>query len=100
MPEQDESNPLQGYFEWQVTTVLLAYDLVEPIPRGDQEAAERRRRRVEEEVSRLALSVIPEQFQKDPSLEWPPEVMMRITKATFLRSFEIAGESLEAEFPD
>ncbi|WP_428389779.1 hypothetical protein [Mucisphaera sp.] len=90
-------NPLQGYFEWQVTTLLLAYDLSDPVARGDAEAAERRRRRVEEEVSALSLGVIPKQYQQDPELNWPPEVMMSITKATLLRTFEISGAVLEGE---
>lgn len=93
--EHESDNPLQGYFEWQVTTILLAYDLVDPIERDDTEAAERRRRRVEEEVSQLSLSVIPDQYKQDPNANWPPEVMMTITKATLLRTFEIAGNALD-----
>ncbi|QDU71360.1 hypothetical protein [Mucisphaera calidilacus] len=96
----ESDNPLQGYFEWQVTTLLLAYDLAEPIERGDQEASERRRRRVEEEVSQLSLAVIPEKYRNDPKLNWPPEIMMTITKATLLRTFEITGEVLEADVLD
>ena len=36
----DDTNPLQGYYEWQITTLMLAYDLVEPVPREDEAAAE------------------------------------------------------------
>ena len=30
--DHDEDNPLQGYFDWQVTTLMLAHDLSNPIP--------------------------------------------------------------------
>ncbi|MEQ9453336.1 MAG: hypothetical protein RLN76_01925 [Phycisphaeraceae bacterium] len=98
--DEGSDNPLQGYFEWQVTTLLLAYDLADPVERGDTEAVERRRRRVEEEVSALSLGVIPERYRNDPELNWPPEVMMTITKATLLRVFEVSGSVLEADFPE
>ena len=41
---------LQGYFDWQVNTLMLAYDLNDPLSSADPDAGERRRRSIEEEV--------------------------------------------------
>lgn len=86
-----DDNPLQGYFDWQVTTLLLAYDLVDPIPGDAAKAIEERRTRTEQEVRELSLAVIPEKYKSDPSLDWPPDVMMAITRATFKRVTEITA---------
>jgi hypothetical protein len=83
--EDQEDNPLQGYFDWQVTTLLLAYDLTDPLPSDDAKAIEQRRTNAEQEVRDFTLAVVPEKYLNDPSLDWPPEVMMAITRATFDR---------------
>lgn len=88
--EQDD-NPLQGYFDWQVTTLLLAYDLADPVPADAAQAIEERRTKTEQEVRDLSLAVIPEPYKADPTLDWPPEVMMAITRATFERVNQITG---------
>ena len=87
----DDDNPLQGYFDWQVTTLMLAHDLSSPIPGGDEDAHHQRRHQVEDEVRTLTLSVLPEQFKHDATLAWPPELMMEITRATLQTASEIAG---------
>lgn len=86
-----DDNPLQGYFDWQVTTLLLAYDLADPIPADAAKAIEGRRAKTEQEVRDLSLASIPEKYKADPSLDWPPDVMMAITKATFKRVNQITG---------
>jgi len=91
MSEQGQANPLQGYYEWQVTTLLLAYDLAEPIARGDDETAQQRRQQVEGEVSELTFNQLPQRYKDNPELDWPGEVMMAITRATLQRANEIAG---------
>jgi hypothetical protein len=93
MPQENthDDNPLQGYFDWQVTTLLLAYDLVDPIPGDAAKAIEERRTKTEQEVRELSLAVIPEKYKADPSLDWPPDVMMAITRATFKRVNEITA---------
>ncbi len=90
-PHEQNDNPLQGYFDWQVTTLLLAYDLVDPIPADAAQAIEDRRTKTEQEVRDLSLAAIPEKYKADPSLDWPPDVMMAITKATFKRVNQITG---------
>lgn len=86
---QHDDNPLQGYFDWQVTTLLLAHDLMDPIPADNPEAIEQRRTRIEQEVRDFTLTVVPEMYLNDPNLNWPSEVMMTITRATFDRVNQI-----------
>lgn len=87
----DEQSPLQGYFDWQVNTLMLAYDLAHPIERGDAQGAMARRGQVEREVSDLTLALIPDIYKNDASLEWPPSIMMAITRATLQKAAEVAG---------
>lgn len=87
----DEQSPLQGYFDWQVTTLMLAYDLSNPIDRGDAQGVMQRRGHVEREVSDLTLALIPDLYKNDSSLEWPPALMMEITRTTLAKAAEIAG---------
>jgi len=89
--QTQEDNPLQGYFDWQVTTLMLAHDLSGPLPSGDEQAHQERRQQVEQEVRTLTLSVLPEQFKHDATLAWPPELMMTITRETLKNASKIAG---------
>ncbi|MGB0766795.1 MAG: hypothetical protein ACPGYV_03695 [Phycisphaeraceae bacterium] len=90
-PTQEPDNPLQGYFDWQVTTLMLARDLAEPLPAGDEDAHHQRRYEVEEQVRTLTLGILPEQFKHDANLAWPPELMMSITRETLKTASKIAG---------
>ena len=94
--EQAESNPLQGYFDWQVTTLMLASDISDPISAGDEQAALARRERLEEEVRKLTLSLVPRKYIEDPSLDWPAELMRTITKHTLERAHQIMQLSADA----
>jgi len=89
--QHDDDNPLQGYFDWQVTTLMLARDLADPIPGDDEQAHHDRRHEVEDQVRVLTLGVVPEHFKHDASLAWPPQVMMQITRATLKEAAKIAG---------
>jgi len=90
-PDDQSDNPLQGYFDWQVTTLLLAYDLMQPLPGEDEKAAQHRRTTTEQEVREFTLAVVPQTYLDDPNLDWPPELMMTITRATFDRVNQITG---------
>lgn len=83
-----DDNPLQPYFDWQVTTIMLAHDLVDPIEE-DQAEAERRRADVEREVSQMVLNSVPDVYKNDPELSWPPDMLRNITKLTLERAYEI-----------
>ena len=88
-----ENNPLQGYFEWQVTTFMLAYDLVDPIQPGpdEEQQANRRRREIEIEVSEMVKGLLPKRLLEDETAEWDRDIMTAITRATLRRANEIAG---------
>ena len=90
MEHPHDDNPLQAYFDWQVTTIMLAHDIHDPIPAGDGDAAVERRRRVEDEVRAFTLKLIPEELQRNPSLDWPPDLLRNITRATLEHAAAIA----------
>lgn len=91
-PQQsDEANPMQGYYDWQLTTLMLAYDLVDPIPRGDDELAQQRRDQIAEELGQMVRELLPQEYLDDPSRDFPPEIMMAITRATLRWAMDIAG---------
>ncbi len=81
---------MQGYYDWQVTTLMLAYDLNDPIDPKSPDAGEKRRRSIEEEVRKLTLAQVPDIYKSDPSLDWPPSVMMAITRATLQQAAEVS----------
>jgi len=89
MAHADPDNPMQGYFDWQITTLMLAYDLVDPIPRSNEDAVHDRRDKVEAEVRQLSLEQIPSEYQGDDAPDFPPAVFADITRATFRRAVEI-----------
>jgi len=97
MADHEQTDPsasesaLQGYFDWQVTTLMLAYDLNDPVDPNQPNAGEQRRRSIEEEVRTLTLAVVPDLYKNDPSLDWPPDLMMAITRTTIKRAADIAG---------
>ncbi|MEM6333134.1 MAG: hypothetical protein AAF823_07320 [Planctomycetota bacterium] len=100
--EHADRNPWQGYFDWQVTTLMLARDLHEPIRPGDETAAESRRSEMEQYVATLTRTVVPEELWNGGAA-WPPEVMRAITQATIGhaqdivdRGFEVAATALTA----
>ena len=88
---EHETSPLQGYFDWQVTTIMLAHDLHDPIPTGDETAAIERRQQVEQEVSELTLAIVPDIYKNDPDLDWPADLLRKITAHTLSRAAKIAA---------
>jgi hypothetical protein len=89
--EQKQPNPYQAFYDWQVTTLMLAYDLADPIPAREADRIEARRESVQDELGALVQSVVPAKYFENPSLAWPPDVMMSITHATLKRAAEVAG---------
>ena len=84
-------NGTHGYLDWQISTLMLARDVRQPLSRDDHEAQEKRQRQCELEARDIALSVIPADFQSDPSKEFPPRLVMEMTKATLARAAILAG---------
>ena len=80
-----------SYYDWQLSTLLLAYDAVEPLRRDDEDGLGRRQRAVEEELHRMAHEVLPEDYRRNPEREFPPEVVVMLTRATLRRAASIVG---------
>ena len=72
---------------------MLAYDVVEPIPRADDERIGKRQQAVENEVHEIAHRLIPVAYRENPQLEFPPAIVMLLTRATLKRANEIVGQS-------
>ena len=87
----DESTGTHGYYEWQVNTLMLAYDVVDPLPRADLKGQHERQHAVEREVREIALRVIPPDAQADEARELSPQVVMNMTRATLKRAAEVVG---------
>jgi hypothetical protein len=87
-----EAKPGQhSYVDWQVSTLMLAYDAMEPLHRDDMEGLARREQDVVLELQRLARAVIPVEYLMNPQSEYPPEVVMLLTRATVARAALIMG---------
>ena len=80
-----------SYFDWQVSTLMLAYDVVDPIPRTEDRKIAERQQRVEQEIHDIAQASIPPAYKDNPALEFPPAVVMLLTKATLKRAAAVAG---------
>ena len=85
------SSSTHSYYDWQVSTLMLAYDFAEPIARTDDERLARRQQDVEMELHRIAHAVLPQAYRENPQLDFPPEVVMAMTRATLRRAAVIVG---------
>ena len=85
-----------SYFDWQVSTLMLAYDTVEPLDREDEEGQAKREEAVRRELYHLAHAVLPEDYLKNPGEDFPPEIVMLLTRATVARAAQIMGMVEEA----
>ncbi len=80
-----------SYFDWQVSTLMLAYDVTDPLPRADHNRINERQTKVEQELQDIAHRVIPPAYHEHPEMEFPPAVVMLLTRATLTRAAEIVG---------
>jgi hypothetical protein len=80
-----------SYFDWQVSTLMLAYDTVQPLERGDEKSQADREQKVQRELYQLAHAVIPKEYRENPSEDFPPEIVMLMTRATIARAAQIMG---------
>lgn len=76
------ASDIHGYYDWQVNTIMLAYDVVDPLAGQDEQAIDKRRDRVEMEVRALAMEILPEEYKQNPEKEITAEIRMRFTRAT------------------
>lgn len=85
------SSETHSYYDWQVSTLLLAYDAVEPLSRNDDDALARRQQSVERELYELVQAALPKSYLDNPQTEFPPEMVILLTKATLQRAATIVG---------
>ena len=80
-----------SYLDWQISTLMLAYDAVDPIPRHETDRLAEREKAVHLEIHALAMATIPPAYRDNPEDEFPPEVVVLLTRATLRRAAEIVG---------
>jgi hypothetical protein len=85
------SEGTHSYYDWQVSTLMLAYDVAEPIARDDDKKQNQRQQHVEKELQQMVHEVIPEEYRSNPEREFPPQVVMLLTKAVLQRAGRIVG---------
>lgn len=89
------SEGTHSYYDWQVSTLLLAYDVADPISRDDTAKLSEREQAVEKELHGIAHATIPEDYLKNPTKDFPPEIVISMTRATIARAVEIMGEQVK-----
>jgi hypothetical protein len=85
------SEGTHSYYDWQVSTLMLAYDAVDPIARDDTARHSEREQAVEKELHAIAHATITEDYRQNPTKEFPPEIVIAMTRATIARAVEILG---------
>jgi len=85
------SEGTHSYYDWQVSTLLLAYDVVDPITRDDVEALAKRQQDVELELHQMVHAILPADYRDNPGRDFPPALVIELTRATLRRASAIAG---------
>lgn len=83
--------PTHSYFDWQVSTLMLAYDVTDPLARDDVAGQQSRQEEVQKEIHDIALRIIPPDYQQDETRELTPEIVVQMTRATLQRASQIVG---------
>lgn len=91
------SSSTHGYYEWQLSTLMLAYDVVTPLSREDDEAQAKRQQACEQELYDMVQAVLPKSYLENPQAEFPPEMVALLTRATIQRASAIVSQSLKAQ---
>jgi len=88
------SSITHSYYEWQLSTLMLAYDAATPLKRDDSDGHTRRQQACERELYDLVQAVLPKEYLENPQEDFPPEIVVELTKATIRRAETIiAGSS-------
>ena len=85
------SSGTHSYLDWQISTLMLAYDAVEPLARDDDKGLEARELSVQRELHQLAHAVLPQSYKDNPSDDFPSDVVTLLTRATIARAAQILG---------
>ena len=83
------SSITHSYYEWQISTLMLAYDAIAPLPREDTSAHAERQQACEKELYELVRAVLPKEYLENPQHDFPPEIVVELTKATIRRASAI-----------
>ncbi len=87
------SEATHSYYDWQISTLMLAYDVVEPIDRNDTARLAEREQQVREELREMVHAVLPRDYLDNPQAEFPPEIVMLLTRATLQRASAIINST-------
>ena len=85
------SSSTHSYYDWQVSTLLLAYDAVDPLRRDDVAGLTQRQQAVEMELHQMAHAILPRDYLENPQTDFPPEIVVQMTRATLERAAVIVG---------
>ena len=85
------SSSTHSYYDWQVSTLLLAYDAVDPLRRDDTAGLTQRQQAVEMELHQMAHAILPRDYLENPQTDFPPEIVVQMTRATLERAAVIVG---------
>jgi len=83
------SESTHSYYDWQISTLMLAYDVVQPLSRDDQQRLGEREQAVREELHAMVHEVLPQEYLENPGSEFPPEMVSQLTRATLRRAMAI-----------
>ena len=85
------SSSTHSYYDWQVSTLLLAYDAVDPLRRDDTAGLTQRQQAVEMELHQMAHAILPRDYLENPQTDFPPEIVVQMTRTTLERAAVIVG---------
>ena len=80
-----------SYLDWQISTLMLAYDVAQPISRDDEKALAEREQAVQRELFALAQAILPKSYLENPQADFPPEIVVMLTRGTVARAAQILG---------
>ena len=85
------SEPTHSYYDWQLSTLMLAYDVIQPLDRDDSEGLAKREDKVQHELRDMVHAVLPKDYLENPQAEFPPQIVAILTVATLQRAVEIVS---------
>ena len=87
------SESTHSYYDWQVSTLMLAYDVAEPLARDDASGLADREQKVRLELRDMVHSILPRDYLQNPQSEFPPEIVALLTRATLNRAMAIVTQA-------
>jgi hypothetical protein len=83
------ADPTHSYYDWQVSTLMLAYDVIQPLARTDEQQLAEREIKVKEELRQMVHAVLPPEYLRNPQVDFPPQIVAILTRATLERAISI-----------